>query len=658
MTIQLARAAASDGVIAAAGVLTAVAVAVVVYVQSNIVGWSVVVLLVLFLPVPVVAAAIVRSQPGNPVGWILAGSGLALPFAASAALYARAGYAATPPLPGTAWAGWLDGWPWTFALTTVPTLGLLLFPTGRLPTRRWRPALWLCWIMLVTQLVSALFGTHLLDFPLQPNPTALPGTAGEVAEALGGSIVLVPPLATLAAWSVHRRRVTDPKDRSLAIVAPAGWSIAASWWACGVLIVTTGSSDGALPAEALGMLVLALACWVAVRRYGLFDIRRVVNRTLVYASLSLSVLVVYLAVAAIGERIATTQLSRAAAVVMAVLIALPLRQWLQSAVNRLMYGDRDDPYAAIERIGARLEDAASPEEVMASVVRSIRDALRVPFVSITVDGMVTTNGDDLGAPKEHFPLLFAGENIGALAVELRDPRTALTWAERRMLTGVARQTAAAAQAAMLTTALQRSRERVVKASEDERLRLRRDLHDGLGPALAGIVLGLHRARGRLETDPRSAEDLLVELTQQTKEAVRDVRRLVYGLRPPALDELGLVGALTEQAKLLGPITVHGPDHAFALPAAAEVAAYRIALEAMTNTVRHSGASETTVTISVDHSLHVEIADNGSGVPDAFRAGVGMTSMRERAAELGGHCGISHRIPSGTVVLAVIPLEAA
>jgi signal transduction histidine kinase len=151
---------------------------------------------------------------------------------------------------------------------------------------------------------------------------------------------------------------------------------------------------------------------------------------------------------------------------------------------------------------------------------------------------------------------------------------------------------------------------------------------------------------------------LVELTKQTQEAVRDVRRLVYGLRPPALDELGLVGALTEQARLLGPITVHGPEHELALPAAAEVAAYRIALEAMTNTVRHSGASETTVTISMDESLHVEIADNGTGVPDAFRAGVGLTSMRERAAELGGHCGISHRSPCGTIVLAVIPVEAA
>ena len=193
MTIQRTRAAVSDALIAAAAALTAVAVIVVVNVHNNIIGWSVVVLLVLFLPVPVVAAAIVRSQPGNPVGWILAGSGLALPLAASAALYARAGYAATPPLPGTAWAGWLDGWPWTFALTTVPTLGLLLFPTGRLPSRRWRPVLWLCWIMLVTQLVSALFGTHLLDFPLQPNPTALPGTAGEVAEALGGFNSARPP---------------------------------------------------------------------------------------------------------------------------------------------------------------------------------------------------------------------------------------------------------------------------------------------------------------------------------------------------------------------------------------------------------------------------------------------------------------------------------
>jgi signal transduction histidine kinase len=210
----------------------------------------------------------------------------------------------------------------------------------------------------------------------------------------------------------------------------------------------------------------------------------------------------------------------------------------------------------------------------------------------------------------------------------------------------------------LTTDLLRSRERLVAATEEERRRLRRDLHDGLGPALAGVVLGLQLAKGRLDHDPDSVRERLDVLTAQTQQAVAEVRRLVYGLRPPALDELGLVGALDEQARTLGPITVHGPDTPLALPAAVEVAAYRIAVEAMTNVVRHAHARDCTVRVRIDGALHLEIADDGVGLPEGYRAGVGITSMRERAAELGGSCTIEPRTPHGTLVRVCVPLEGA
>jgi signal transduction histidine kinase len=216
--------------------------------------------------------------------------------------------------------------------------------------------------------------------------------------------------------------------------------------------------------------------------------------------------------------------------------------------------------------------------------------------------------------------------------------------------------AAAGHAVSLTQDLLRSRERLVAATEEERRRLRRDLHDGLGPALAGVVLGLQRARRHVDVDPANAREQLDELTVQTQQAIAEVRRLVYDLRPPALDELGLVGALTEQARALGPFTVLGPDRPLQLPAAVEVAAYRIAVEAMTNTARHAAATQASVRVGLDGALCLEISDNGIGLPVAYRAGVGIRSMRERAAELGGHVSIEPGTTAGTVIRATIPLE--
>src|SRR5690348_2280294 len=176
----------------------------------------------------------------------------------------------------------------------------------------------------------------------------------------------------------------------------------------------------------------------------------------------------------------------------------------------------------------------------------------------------------VGAVQEEFPLVFADETIGELIAEADEP---FTTAERRLLTGLLGQVAAAGHAVRLERDLRQSRERILGAAEEERRRLRRDLHDGLGPALAGVVLGLQRVRGRLPAGTPAA-DQLDTLTRQTQAAVADVRRLVYGLRPPALDEFGLVGALTEQARCLGAIEVDGPNRQLQLPAAVEVAAYR------------------------------------------------------------------------------------
>jgi signal transduction histidine kinase len=220
----------------------------------------------------------------------------------------------------------------------------------------------------------------------------------------------------------------------------------------------------------------------------------------------------------------------------------------------------------------------------------------------------------------------------------------------------------------MTADLQRSRGRLVTAREEERRRLRRDLHDGLGPALAGVAMKLDAAGALVEQDPAAAREQLAQLRAETSEAIDDIRRLVYELRPPQLDELGLVGAIEERAARLAvedggarhgglSVRVEAPPELPPLPAAVEVAVYRIAQEALANVVRHSGAGQCTVRVTLNAGLELEVYDDGGGLPERHRPGVGLGSMRARAAELGGSCTIEHAAGGGTVVRANLPLPA-
>ena len=220
----------------------------------------------------------------------------------------------------------------------------------------------------------------------------------------------------------------------------------------------------------------------------------------------------------------------------------------------------------------------------------------------------------------------------------------------------------AAHAALLTEDLRASRERLVTAREEERRRLRRDLHDGLGPALAAIGMRAGAAESLVRDDPDRAATLLAELQAEITTAVADVRRLVDELRPPAIDEVGLVGALRLAAdRLESPgsptLVVESEGSLPDLPAAVEVAAYRIGTEAMTNAVRHAGAATCSLRLVGGPDLTVVVEDDGRGLPSERRVGVGLNSMRERAAELGGECRVEPRPGGGTRVVARLPLAA-
>ena len=266
-------------------------------------------------------------------------------------------------------------------------------------------------------------------------------------------------------------------------------------------------------------------------------------------------------------------------------------------------------------------------------------------------------------------LMYQAETIGYLLLAARAGDT-FGKADSRLLTDLARQAGVAVYAVRLTThlqqlteSLQESRERLVTTREEERRRLRRDLHDGLGPALASLTFKVDAARNLLRQDSERTEMLLAEVRQQAQEAITDIRRLVYNLRPPALDEFGLLSALREQAAHYQhqglEIAFDVPEALPPLPAAVEVALYRIAQEALTNAARHADAQHCLLQLSIDaKTLHLDITDDGRGVPTGHRIGVGLHAMHERASELGGSCTIIAGASFGTKVQVAFPLGAA
>lgn len=408
---------------------------------------------------------------------------------------------------------------------------------------------------------------------------------------------------------------------------------------------------------------------LAILRYRLWDVDLVINRTLVYGTLTVGLTALYLAiVGGLGSLIqahGNLLLSVLAAGLVAVLFA-PLRGSLQTVVNRLMYGERDDPCRVLTRVGERVGAALAPEAALQAVSETVAHALKSSYVAIALRqadpvAPVVSYGTPAGELLR-FPLAYQGNMVGELLIAPRGPREAFSPADQDLLRDLARQISPAAHAVRLTTELQRSRERLVTAREEERRRLRRDLYDGLGPQLAAIILKLETARNRLGHDP-VADALLSDLAARTRAAVTDIRRLVYALRPPALDDLGLIQALREAAGQYGEpgitITVEVLESLPSLPAAVEVAAYRIALEALTNVVRHAKARRCTVrvvTTPASGVLSIEVKDDGCGFGETPRMGVGLTSMRERAEESGGTLTVLAMPGEGTSVSAELPLR--
>ena len=416
----------------------------------------------------------------------------------------------------------------------------------------------------------------------------------------------------------------------------------------------------------LSFPLIGISLAVAVLRYSLFGIDRLVNRSLVYSGLTLTVVTIYvLVVGYLGylfQTEANLTISLIATGVVAVLFDR-LRGLLQRGVNRLMYGHRDEPYQLLTRLGQQLERGQDAAAALPLIAETVAQALKLPYTAVCLN-MTSQPLASYGIPQgavRRFPLIVGGATIGDLVVGLRSPEEPLTLPDQRLLTDMSRQLAPAIQTVQLAADLERARLRIVTERGDARRQLGSDLHDRVGHQLAGLTRQVDRVMADLSPDAASARQSLSEVSQNITAVSANVRQLAHQLFPPELELLGLVGALREHAETRsGLLVLIDAPAQLALPTAVETAVYTIALEAITNAEKHASATSCTVRLTLlpeTAVIALDVCDDGCGLPILIHRGLGLLSMQARAVEVGGSCTFEQNVGGGTAVRVRIPYRA-
>ncbi len=615
----------------------------------------------------VIGVVLTTRRPEHRISWVLAIMALWGTVGGLCYAYAVEALVAHPgQLPGGLVAAWLDNWWWLPGLALPLSVLLVWMPDGHLASRRWWP---------IPAAVGV--GTVLGSMAVSTSPTFDLGTATPIENPLaraGGSmigivgivgvvIVIAGLVASLAAFIVrYRRSEGDERQQlrwvgvSLGLAVPLAITGALLW----------GVIPGAALLTGLAFLLPPAGIAVAVLKYRLYEIDLVINRALVYGVMTIVVLASYVAVVGLIGATLSSRGDLFLSLIVTGVVAVcfqPVRERVQRFVNRLMYGDRDDPYTAIATLGRTLAASLQLDTVLPTIVETIGQTLALQYAGVALADDASreaaivaeygiSSGDFLT-----FPLVHQGTALGELRLAAR-PDERLRERDHHLIADLAPQVAAAVHAVGLSQELQLARQRIVQLREEERRRIRRDLHDGLGPALAGLTFTLEAVRNLTGSDLQRADQLLVSATEQVQTMIGDVRQLIYGLRPPALDQLGLGASLhglaTQESSPETSVTIDAPNSMPPLPAAVEVAAYWIAQEALTNVKRHAHAQTCSIRVAVEPTaLRLEISDNGAGL-SIGSTGIGLHTMKERAAEVGGTCEIGDRTGGGTLVIASLP----
>ncbi|MEH7415374.1 ATP-binding protein [Neobacillus drentensis] len=443
------------------------------------------------------------------------------------------------------------------------------------------------------------------------------------------------------------------------------------------------------------MLIIPAAILMAMMKHRLWDIDLLVNRTLVYGIMTVCTVVVYVLGVWYSSLLFQTSNNLISSLIATGIVAVlftPVKDKVQRFINRRMYGENDEPFTVLFRLAKELEHPNDPESVLHLVVRTIKDSLRIPYVSLSL----YQNGEAVVAAEDgifsedwiSYRLIYQGNEIGEIKLSRRAPGESFTSSDQKFIEILVRQASVVTQSAkismdlkLLAEDLQESRENLVFAREEERRKLRSNLHDDLAPRLAALALTAAAAEELVDHNPYVIKDILSELRSTIRQTVSEIRGLVYDLRPPTLDEMGLIGAIHERIKDLSApsstqrgiinsdriaFTLNAPEQLPALPAAVEVAAYRITTEAIVNVLRHAKAKTCTITLAIknqqERGLVITIEDDGIGISPIRNykknsgIGIGIGSMKERAAELGGQFRLKPNIQGGTVITVFLPVN--
>jgi signal transduction histidine kinase len=640
-----------------------------------------------------VGALLAWKRPANPIGWLLSATGLSYAFATGGLLLQQ--------FPGTrAWGNWF-GWMFFLGIGFV-TFVLLLFPTGSLPSRRWRPVAWAAATAIVAWVLGNAFAPTLISSGPPPvrNPLGVTGPAGHVFNVLGGAgaaLIVATGLAAIVSLVFRYRRAGTVEREQLKWLVYAGGLIVAA------LVVTVPIAPFLSPNDANNLqnatssgsiALVPIAIGIAIFRYHLYDIDVVINKTLVYGLLAAFITGVYVAIVvgigSLAQRGARPSLGLSIVATAVVAVAFqPVRERVQRLANRLVYGRRATPYEVLADFAGRMAGAYAVEDLLPRMARILAEGTGAARADVWLrsgdifhDGAVWPPGGlpqpparatQAGVPAypadRILPVRHQGEVLGALSVSKR-PGEALTPTEDRLLTDLAARVGLVLKNAGLREQLlarleeiRASRQRLVAAQDEERRRIERNIHDGAQQQLVALAIKLSLTESMIGTDTDGERELLAELRQDAAGAVEDLRDLARGIYPPLLASKGLAAALAAQArKSPVPASVTG-DGVGRYPQDVEAAVYFCVLEALQNVAKYAGATRAEIRLTASgHDLEFEVSDDGTGFdPGSEAYGTGLQGMADRLQAHGGSLDVRSSPGAGTTILGRLPcrvLEAA
>jgi signal transduction histidine kinase len=637
----------------------------------------------IFALMGLVGALAVARQPRNAVGWILLATTLASATAFLADQYGRYSNIVSP-LPGVSWVWWVADWVWIWVLSLPVTFLLLLFPDGRLPSRRWRPFFWFA--IVSVSFTALIFALDPRVYPGgHPNPIGIEAVdpIATFMDGPGYALLLLMGLVSAISLFVRFRR-TRGKERQqikwfLFSVSILLLAFLLDW----VLELTTAGPDSILSLVLIGVAwgSLPVGLGIAILRHGLFDVDVVINRTVLFGILATAITAIYVGIVVGIGSLVGEQGNLFLSILATALIALafqPIRVRARHFANRLVYGKRATPYEVLSTFSDQLGEGYSTEDILPRIARMIGEATGAESATVWVrignelrpsagwpDGRparppVVSEGPELPAlpdDERAYPVRHQGEVLGALSV-VTSRREPLNDTQERLLEDLAAQAGLVLRNVRLIEELRASRQRLVAAQDEERRRLERNIHDGAQQQLVALAVKIRLAKTMAGRDLEKAQGLLDELQGETQDALENLRDLARGIYPPLLADKGLAAALEAQArKVPFPVEVH-PNGVARYSAEAEATAYFCVLEALQNVAKYAGDSTAVVRLSEDDGhLMFAVSDDGRGFdPATTPRGSGLQNMADRleavASSPDAGTTITGRIPVGTRVASL------